>query len=188
MPVTIATPAHLEGMLALQEANLAANLSEAERRDGFLSARFSAADFSRMGKEAAVLVAEEEGRVVGYVCSATVEDSLQVPILAALIAEFPRLTLNGRRLHTQSVVIYGPVCVAREARGKGVFRALVEGLKTRLAGRHDAAVAFIASDNPRSLAAHVDGLGMALLGNYSFRDRDYSIIAFAIQSTSPRPQ
>lgn len=180
MPVTVATPAHLAGMLALQEANLAANLSDADRRAGFLSARFSAADFSRMGAEAAVLVAEEEGRVAGYVCSATVADSLQVPILAALIAEFPRLNFGGRPLDAQAVVIYGPVCVAREARGKGLFRALVEGLKAQLAGRFETAVAFIASDNPRSLAAHVDGLGMALLGSYSFRDRDYAIIAFAI--------
>jgi len=180
MQVIPATPAHHSGMLMLQEANLAENLDHEARLDGFLSARFKAEDFSAMANEAAVLVAEEEGQILGYVCSATVESSRSVPILAALLAHFPTLHFAGRPLTEQKVIIYGPVCVARTARGKGIFRALVEQLKATLTGRHETAVAFIANDNPRSLAAHVDGLGMTLLGSYTFKDRDYTIIAFAI--------
>jgi len=180
MQVIPATPAHHSGMLLLQEANLAENLDAESREGGFLSARFKAEDFAAMANEAAVLVAEEEGQILGYVCSATVASSRTVPILAAMLAEFPALHFAGRPLTEQQVIIYGPVCVARHARGKGVFRALVDQLKATLAGRVETAVAFIANDNPRSLAAHVDGLGMALLGHYSFKDRNYAIIAFAI--------
>lgn len=181
------------GILALQEANLYENLDAEARRDGFLSARFGAADFARMDAEAAIVVAEDAGRIVGYACSATIASSQAVPILAAMIASFNRISFLGNVLADSSVAIFGPVCVEAAARGRGVFRGLIGRLREELAGRFEVAVAFIAKSNQRSLAAHVDGLGMTLVGDYEFEGKRLWIIAFGIPAADlacgvgPRP-
>jgi hypothetical protein len=181
------------GILALQEANLFENLDAEARRDGFLSARFSAADFARMDHEAAVVVAEDAGRIAGYACSATIAGSQAMPILAAMIATFHRVSFLGNVLADSRVAIYGPVCVEQAARGRGAFRGLIGKLKEELAGRFEVAAAFIAKSNQRSLAAHVEGLGMTLVGDYEFEGKRLWIVAFGIPAADlacgvgPRP-
>jgi hypothetical protein len=168
------------GMLALQEANLVENLPMEQHKDGFLSARFAADQFARMNREAAVVVAEDLGRIVGYACTAGVDFSRQFPILDTMIATFGRLTYLGTTLIDARVCIYGPVCVDRAWRGRGVLRGLIARMKEELAGQFDMAAAFISKANSRSLAAHVDGLGMTVLGDYAFAAGLYWIVAFAI--------
>ena len=170
-------------MLPLQEANLIDNLTLEQRRAGYLSARFSEEQFARMNRDAAIAVAEDGGRIVGYACSAEVGYSRQFPILAAMIATFDRVTFLGNVLADTRVAIYGPACVDLAFRGRGVFRELINKLKQHLAGRFEVAVAFVAKANSHSLAAHVDGLGMTIIGDYAFESGRYWIVAFGIPST-----
>ena len=173
-------PRDLPGLLELQEFNHFDNLTPEQQKEGFLSARFSAEQFEQMNREAAVVVAEAEGHIVGYACSAGVEFSRQFPILDAMISTFVQLTHLGTTLIDARVCIYGPVCVDRAWRGRGVLRGLINRLKEELAGQFDIAAAFIAKTNSRSLAAHVDGLGMTVLGDYAFAACRYWIVAFGI--------
>ena len=173
-------PRDLPSLLELQESNLFENLPAEQRKDGFLSARFAVEQFAQMNREAAVVVAEDDGRIVGYACSAGVDSSRQFPILDAMITTFGRLTYLGTTLIDARVCIYGPVCVDRNFRGRGVLRGLISGLKAELAGQFDVAAAFISKANSRSLAAHVDGLGMTVLGDYAFEAGRYWIVAFGV--------
>jgi len=173
-------PRDLPSLLELQETNLFENLPMEQRKDGFLSARFAAEQFAQMNREAAVVVAEDQRRIVCYACSAGVNFSRQFPILDAMIAAFGRLTYLGMTLIDARVCIYGPVCVDRAWRGRGVLRGVVARMKEELAGQFDVAAAFISKANSRSLAAHVDGLGMTVLGDYAFGTGRYWIVAFGI--------
>lgn len=173
-------PRDLPSLLELQESNLFENLPMEQHKDGFLSARFAVEQFAQMNREAAVVVAEDDGRIVGYACSAGVDFSRQFPILDAMITTFGRLTYLGTTLIDARVCIYGPVCVDRSFRGRGVLRGLISGLKAELAGQFDVAAAFISKVNSRSLGAHVDGLGMTVLGDYAFEAGRYWIVAFGI--------
>ena len=173
-------PRDLPSLLELQEANLFGNLPTEQHNDGFLSARFAADQFAQMNRDAAVVVAEDHGRIVGYACSASVDFSRQFPILDAMIANFGRLSYLGTTLIDARVCIYGPVCVDRAWRGRGVLRGLIARKKAELAGQFDVAAAFISKANSRSLAAHVDGLGMTVLGDYAFEEGRYWIVAFGI--------
>lgn len=76
------------------------------------------------------------------------------------------------------VFIYGPVCIDRAYRGRGLLRGLYETLRREVAGRYDIGVAFVADDNPRSLRVHVDGLGMGDVGEFVFWGKQYHILAF----------
>lgn len=173
-------PRDLPSLLELQEANLLGNLPKEQHKDGFLSARFTSEQFAQMNREAAIVVAEDDGRSVGYACSAGVDFSRQFPILAAMIATFGQLTYLGTTLIDARVCIYGPVCVDRAWRGRGVLRGLIARMKEELAGQFDVAAAFISKTNTRSLAAHVDGLGMSVIGDYAFGAGRHWIIAFGI--------
>jgi len=180
-------PHDLPALLALQEANLFANLSADERGDGFLSAPFSAEQFSQMACEVAVMVADDGGEVAGYLCASSLAFNQRVPLLAVMIECFPRIRFLGRALSAQRCFVYGPVCVARARRGSGVLRGLYGALRDAVAGDYDAGTLFIAQDNPRSLAAHADGLGMARVGEFGFAGRDYWILAFAAPRAAPAP-
>lgn len=167
-------------ILALQEANLFDNLGEEERAQGFLSVRFQQDEFSAMNAGGAVVVAEQAEGIAGYACASTQEFNAGVPVIAAMMAAFSRVSFLSRPLQSPRTVIYGPVCVDRRHRGKGVFRALIDTLKQELRGRYDTAAAFIAKSNSRSLAAHVDGLGMTIVGDFEFDGRSLWIVAFGI--------
>jgi len=97
-----------------------------------------------------------------------------------MIAASGRLTYLGTTLIDARVCIYGPMCVDRASRGRGVHRGLIAELKAELAGQFDVAAAFIFKANSRSLDAHVDGLGMTVLGDYAFEAGRYWIVAFGI--------
>ena len=167
-----------EQVLALQEANLFANLGDEARRNGYLSARFSAEDFARMDQDVAVVVAADDAALAGYVCASSIDLSRKVPILAAMIERFDELSLHGAALARLRVFISGPVCVAEQYRGSGVLRGLHRTACAQAAGRYDAGVGFIAKSNPRSHAAHVHGLGMQSIGEFRYNANAYWIIGF----------
>jgi len=171
------------GVLALQEANLYDSLSAAARRDGFLSARFSREQFARMDRDVGVLVARDAERVVGYLCASGVELNRQFPLLVAMIERYGEVSFHGRALADQKTFVYGPVCVDRAHRGRGVLRGLFRTLQRELGGGFDAGVAFVAEDNQRSLAAHVEGLGMHDAGGFEFKGKRYRILAFCAAVT-----
>lgn len=170
----------LAAVLEVQEANLFENLSPSARQDGFLSARFSGDEFAQMNTDVSVMVAAEADRIGGYLCASSVELNRRLPLLAAMIACYPDLRFRDRLLSEQASFVYGPVCVDRKFRGRGVLRGLYQALLRQLAGRFDTGAAFIAQDNPRSLAAHVDGLGMHNVGEFEFKQRHYWIVAFPV--------
>ncbi len=173
-----------EGVLALQEANLFDNLSTDARRDGFLSARFSREQFVRMDSDVGVLVARDARRVVGYLCASGVEFNRQFPLLLAMIERYGEVSFEGRALADQKTFVYGPACVDRAYRGRGVLRGLFRNLLRQIPGRFDAGVAFVAADNQRSLGAHGTGLGMHDVGEFEFNGKRYRILAFGARASS----
>ena len=172
--------ADLPAVLALQEANLFANLTQAQRQEGFLSAAFTEHHFRQMAREVAVLIADDGGDICAYLCASSVAFNRQFPLLAAMIATFDGVRFLGRTLASQRTFIYGPVCVARSHRRRGLLRGLYDALRRELAGGYDAGVGFVAKDNERSLAAHSDGLGMTIAGDFAFGDKQYWTLAFHV--------
>ena len=168
------------GVLALQEANLFDNLAGDARADGYLSARFTQAQFERMNSDVAVITATDGERVAGYLCASSVAFNRQFPLLAAMIERYPEVSFRGRLLAEQNTFVYGPVCVARSDRGSGVLRGMFDALMREIAGRFDAGVCFVAAGNTRSLAAHEHGLGMQRVAEFEFQQRSYHILAFDV--------
>jgi hypothetical protein len=173
-------PGDYPAILALQEANLYDNLTAEQRRQGFLSARFSRDQFAAMNDDVAVAVAQVGGEILGYLCGSSVELNRQFALLAAMIECYPRLQWDGRALDSYRSFVYGPVCIDARGRGKGLLRGLYGVVSTAAAARYELGVGFIAQNNAHSLAAHVQGLGMRDLGGFEFKQRFYRILASAV--------
>ncbi|MCZ6624874.1 MAG: hypothetical protein O7B35_11695 [Deltaproteobacteria bacterium] len=175
-----ARPEDFSAILRLQAANLIGNLKPEDRRDGFLSAEFSHQQIAEMASEIALLVACDKAQVFGYLCTYSCNYGKQFPILAAMVQSFDHVFYQGKPLSSYHSFIYGPVCIDRSHRERGLLRGLYEMLVREVAGKYEVGTAFVSKDNPHSLAAHVKGLGMSVTGEFEFRGRNYDILAFSV--------
>ena len=170
----------LSAILGLLEANLADNLSVEERKSGFLSAKLTREQLAEMADDLGIIVADDGKRIVGFLCASQLSFNRQFPLLAAMLQQFDRVHHGGKPLSSCRSFMYGPVCVERSQRGKGLLRGLYERLLIEVAGKYDVGVAFVARENPHSLRAHMDGLGMADAGEFEFSGLAYAIVTFTV--------
>jgi hypothetical protein len=180
-----AQPSDYPAILDLQSANFIANLSEEDRREGFLSAQFSAEQTAQIAQDLGTMLAVTDGRVAGFLCAFRNEFETGSPVIAAMIDSYDRLSFEGRPLSSFRSYIYGPVCIGKEYRKRGLLRGLYEAQKHDLAGRFDIGVAFVARNNPHSLSAHAGGLGMIGAGDFSVNDNVYVALAFRLPVKAP---
>lgn len=186
MPMTSAVeyrrarPIDYPPILELQSANFIANLSTEERRQGFLSAQFSAAQTAQIAEDLGTTVALVNGQVAGFLCAFRNEFPTGSPVIAKMLEAYDWLQLEGQRLKSFNSYIYGPVCIGREYRGRGLLRGLYEAQKKDLAGQFDLGVAFVARSNPHSLRAHIAGLGMTEVGDFEVSGNVYVTLAFRL--------
>ncbi len=179
-----AGPADYPAVVRLNEANFIANLSIEERKQGFLSALFSLEQTARVAEDLGTMVAVIDGQVVGFLCAFRKEFDSGSPVIAEMLRCYERLTLEGRPLSAFKSYIYGPVCIGREHRRRGLLRGLYEAQKKDLTGQFEIGVAFVSRANPHSLSVHVAGLGMSEAGDFEVKDRRYATLAFRVPQKS----
>lgn len=171
-----ATANDWEAILRLQSANYIANLSD--RKDGFLSAEFTRGQIADMTGDLGITVAAYAAEIAGYLCAFRNDFNHGSPVLAKMFEAYDRARYRGRPLSLYRSYVYGPVCVGREYRRRGLLRGLYEAQKRDLAGQFEIGVAFVSRDNPHSLQAHVAGLGMSEVREFAVKEKSYVILAF----------
>ena len=158
--ITLATPDDIPGMLALQDANL-------PDKGGSLSVRLTEDWFRDTILEKSIVVARCNSKVIGYVMGTALEVNAHIAIIQAMLRAFPA---------PPDCYLYGPICVAKSERGKGLARALFEELRSRLPGRP--AMLFVRADNPSSLQAHRK-MGMRELGTFDNEGVRYMALTYS---------
>lgn len=175
-----ATETDYDRIIELQSANYIAHLGDDERRQGFLSAQFTPSQTAQIAEDLGTMVAVVNGRLAGFLCAFRKEFQTGSPVIAEMLRSYDRLSFEGRSLSAYKSYIYGPVCIAREYRGRGLLRGLYEAQKRDLAGQFDIGVAFVSRSNPHSLSAHAGGLGMSEAGDFIANDNTYVTLAFRV--------
>ena len=171
-------------ILRLQAENYFANLSEGEREQGFLSAQFTPEQTAQIAEDLGTIVALVNDQVVGFLCAFRKEFPTGSPVIAKMLETYDRLIFEGHPLSAFNSYIYGPVCIGREYRGRGLLRGLYEAQKKDLAGQFEIGVAFVSRSNPHSLSAHVAGLGMSEAGDFEVKGNVYATLAFRVPAKS----
>jgi hypothetical protein len=167
-------------IVRLNQMNFRANLTDADRADGFLSAVFSLDQIAATAEDLGIMVARVDGRFAGFLCAFRNESDHRSPVLAAMLAAYDRLWFGGKQLSDYRSYIYGPVCIDRPFRRQGLLRGLHEAQKQELSGMFDIGVGLVARENPRSLEAHVGGLRMTVAGDFDVNGNSYAAIVFRL--------
>ncbi len=173
-------PEDCAAILRLQSANYIANLSDEERKKGFLSAQFTLEQTVQIAEDLGTMVAVVDNSLAGFLCAFRRELDTGSPVIAKMLDSYDRVTFEDKPLNSFSSYIYGPVCIAREHRRRGLLRGLYEAQKQDLAGQFEVGVAFVSRSNPHSLLAHVAGLGMIDVGDFDLKGNVYVILAFRV--------
>jgi hypothetical protein len=170
-------------LLELQEANLRDNLSEVERSQGFLSARFSREQFAAMDQDVAVIVATLDGVIAGYLCGSSVEFNSALRAARGDDRALPTRHADGRPLASYASFVYGPACVDRQFRGRGVCAGCIAPFCGKLPSNTQSALPLwrkttrIRSQRTCRVWAMLD------VGSFDFDARRYRILAFATDET-----
>jgi len=175
-----ALPGDYAAILDLQSANYIANLLAHEREQGFLSAQFTLEQTAQIAEDLGTIVAVIDDQIVGFVCASRNESETGSPVIAKMLESYDRMIFEGRALKSFRSYIYGPVCLARDFRGRGLLRGLYQAQKKDLAGQFEIGVAFVSRSNPHSLETHVKGLGMTEVGDFECRGNVYVTLAFRL--------
>jgi hypothetical protein len=178
MMTRIATDLDIDGILKLQAVNLYANLSEAERAEGFVTTPFTKEQIRTLLHQTGIFVAEDQGVVAGYAFAGSWEFFSQWAIFPYMVSRFPQLEFQGTQVAVDNTFQYGPVCIDLSLRGSGVFPQLFEAMRSSFSSRFPIGITFINKANPRSLAAHTRKLNLDIVDEFEFNGNSYYGLGF----------
>ena len=171
-----AATADFESLVSLQNSNLASNLSDQQRLDGFLSMGFSAKQFADINDDLTVIVGTEVEIVKAFLCASTLQFNAQFALPKTMIDRFPHAIYDSKPLSEWSACIAGPVCIDAALRGQGVLKMLYDCFYNIAPVKYELATVFVSADNPRSIRAH-EKLGMRIVDDFDFNSSRHVIMA-----------
>jgi GNAT superfamily N-acetyltransferase len=146
----------LTQILALQKINLKhANSPEVETDQGFVTVQHDMELISFMNEAAAHVIAQDNGRVIGYALAMTRAFKDKVPALRSMFDMLDDLKIENKKLGDESYIVMGQICVDKSYRGQGVFRNLYKLFFDMYKPVYRNIITEVAARNTRSLNAHL---------------------------------
>ena len=176
---SIGTTADIPGILALQEKYLYNNLSEEERKRGFVTTPFTAEQIEEVIQQNGIFIATNaEGGIIAYAFAASWKYFEQWEIFKFMVSRFPQLSFQGGVLTTENSFQYGPVCIDIPYRGTGLLNQLFEEMRIEFVKVYPISVTFINKVNKVSTKAHTKKLGWEVIDEFGFNGKEYIGLAF----------
>lgn len=175
----------IPSVIELQELNLFANLSAEQRREGFVTTPFSIAQIENILLQRGLFVAENgEGRIIAYVFAADWEYFSQWEIFSHMVSRFPLLTFNGQAITTENSFQYGPICIDKAYRGRGLINHIFEEMRLEFSKRYPLALTFINAVNVVSEMAHTKKLGWEVIDRFEFGGKQYLGLVYSMEKSA----
>lgn len=160
----------LEGILDLQKANLAVNLSATEMQSqGFVTIAHTYEQLSKLNDFEKHIIAKDKGRVIGYLLAMTQRSRADIPVLIPMFNIFNEVFYKGRRIADNNYIVVGQVCIDKLYRGRGILDQCYATYKNYYSNKYSFAITEIATANTRSLNAH-KRIGFEKLKTYTAPD------------------
>jgi len=145
----------LKEIIALQTINLPKNISAEEaQKQGFVTVVHDFDMLKKMNEDEAHIIAKLDGKVVGYCLAMTQKFKWEIPVLVPMFDKMDEQTYKGKLIRDYNYITCGQVCVAKEARGQGVFDQLYHHYRDVYSSKYDLILTEIATRNQRSIRAH----------------------------------
>ncbi len=180
----IGTKNDIDGIISLQEKYLYRNLNETERKDGFVTTPFTVKQIEEILDQNGVFVAEDEqAAIIAYAFAGSWKYFEQWEIFNFMVSRFPKLSFNGNNITTTNSFQYGPVCIDKAYRGKGVLNLIFEEMRLEFIKKYPISVTFINKVNVISEKAHTKKLGWKIIDEFEFNNNTYIGLAFAMENS-----
>ena len=184
MEIRQATLDEFDGVMALLRANHVDNLNEAERKDGFVTTNMTPAQMTALiAEENGVTVALDGDKVTAFAFAAPWIFWSQWPFFQNMIRILGDYRFEGVTLTEENSYQYGPVCVDRSYRGRGLFERVFAASLRTMEDRYPIMATFVNRANPRSYAAHSRKAGMATPGTFDWNGSRYYLMACPTRRT-----
>lgn len=174
----------IPGVLDLQEKYLYRNLTEEERKGGFVTTPFTVAQLRQILKEKGLFVAKNEaGEIISYVFAASWTYFQQWEIFNYMVSRFPSLSFNGNEITTENSFQYGPVSIHQNYRGQGILNLIFEEMRLEFVKKYPISLTFINKINIISEKAHTRKLGWEIIDEFEFNENQYITLAFDMKKS-----
>ncbi len=161
----------------LQESSHYRRVSNSEKeKEGFVSVESDIPLLRTINKDIGILVAEVDGKVVGYEMPLGSEQAAQIPLLDPFVERFTKLNYEGQKIGGYRWVIEGQINIDRNYKGQGIAEALHKNFVDLLRGKYDLIVTEISDQNPRSLHVHTKKLGLKIIDEYQAEGRNWYVL------------
>lgn len=179
MKIQSASFEDIPGILTLLQANHVDNLSETEKKNGFVTTNMTDQQLAELiRKESGVAIAKgDDGKILAFAMAGPWEYWSEWPFFAYMIEKLPEFSINSQQLTTKNSYQYGPICIDPSVRGTGLFAKVFFASLASMKERYPFMVTFINQINPRSYAAHTRKVGMTEVGTFDFNQNHYYLMA-----------
>lgn len=172
------TTLELQQILALQKANLPEKLSESElKSQGFVTVSHDFDLLTAMNSKRPHIIAKSNDKVIGYALVMLETFKNKIPVLVPMFEQMKSIYYKGKLMSSIDFFIMGQVCIAKEFRGKGIFKGLFEKMKREMAADYQMVVTEVAIRNQRSIKAHFN-VGFKTIKEYQTEAEAWAIIAW----------
>ena len=168
----------IQGVLELQKLNLVSNLSDEEKKSGFVTTPFSVEQLTYVIANEGLFIAKVNNKIIAYIFAESWDFFSQYPIFEYMISLFPKLTFLDFEINSTSSFQYGPICIDKKYRGKALINLLFEFMRIHIVKRYPLSLTFINKTNVPSYKAHTEKLKWTVIGDFQFNDNNYYILAY----------
>jgi ribosomal protein S18 acetylase RimI-like enzyme len=152
---TAQTEAQLQGILQLQQANLAQSVdAETARREGFVTVEHSLELLRKMNQPHPHILALDAEQVCGYALVMLPRWRDEIPVLQPMFDQFDQCTIQGKSLDQLPYFVMGQICIEKNYRGKGIFRGMYQHMRRCMQTNFHYIITEVDETNTRSMAAH----------------------------------
>ena len=166
------------GIAALQELYLVSNLSEKEKESGFVTTRFTTEQLAEIIEQEGLFIAKDDKKIIAYIFGGSWNFFNQWPIFNHMTALFPSLSFLDFDITTTNSFQYGPICIAKEYRGKGLIKLFFEFMRIHMVKKYPLSLTFINKTNIPSTKAHTEKLKWSIISEFQFNNNNYFILAY----------
>ena len=176
--LSVATIDDIEEVLNLHYRYQIDSISEQDKADGFITTAFTKTHLqSLIEQENGLFVARNNDQIVAYAMAASWSYWSQWSMFEFMIENLDDSKCLGEEINSINSYQYGPVCVDKSVRGKGVFELIFNYSLNEMSKRYPIMVTFINKINPRSYQAHTTKTPLQVIKEFEFNNNHYYKLA-----------
>lgn len=187
LQLQVAKLSDIEGVLDLQKLYLVSNLTEEEKKSGFVTTPFSVEQLTYVINNKGLFIAKDNNKIIAYIFAEGWDFFCQYPIFEHMISLFPKLNFLDFEINSISSFQYGPICIDKKYRGKGLINSLFEFMRIHVVKKYPLSLTFINKTNIPSYKAHTEKLKWTVIGDFEFNNNNYYILAYDMNKPALLP-